>query len=392
MKTLTQAVTLLLALSSAALAADEPVTKEVTGEAAIVEGNKLRAKEVAIDAAKRTAVEQVAGTFVSATTLTQNSQLINDQILSHSAGYISSWSQVGKEVEEAGVLRVTIKATVSTAKLDQDLVAVQALITKLGNRKLVILTQEQAVDTKGTVLSGGVMATVLTEAFKQDGWTIIDPSFAAGKLHLAAGASMGQVEAKEIGELSKADYILYGTVSYRYQPPDSMLKDAQVFLVSGEYDLALFATDSGSQLAKESGKLVSDVAKNGNKISPLISYERTAHDVSRIEGAKVVADVRAKTLEYLRSAEQNGNRVVMNVTGLSDYSHVQGFKKVLSDSVTGVRKVNPGSFGNGKAQFDVTFVGSTDDFAERIGGKTYRGKKINVTGVSGNTIEVTLAK
>jgi hypothetical protein len=390
MRTYAKSLLLAVAFSGAAWAADAPVTKEVTGEAPIIDGNKQRAQEVAKDAALRTAVEQVAGTMISATTLTQNSQLINDQILSHSSGYVSHWEPVGKPVEEAGVIKVTVRATVQTAQLDHDLQAVQALITRLGNRKLVILTQEQTINDKAVVYSSDVMANVLTEAFKQDGWTIIDPHFAAGKVKLGSG--VGPAEAKEIGELSKADYILYGTVNYKEQPNDGMIKGAAVYLISGEYHLALFATDSGTQLTDIVGKFNSGAEDLGKQGSPLVSYQRTAFDITRHRGGAIVAEVRAKVVAYLQSGQQNGNRVAMSVVGLADYSAVQGFKRVLADSITGVRQVNPGSFGNGKAQFDITFVGSTDDLAERIGGKKFKGKTINVTGVSGNTVEVTLAK
>jgi hypothetical protein len=234
------------------------------------------------------------------------------------------------------------------------------------------------------------MASVLTDAFKKDGWTIIDPHFAAGKVKLGSG--VGPAEAKEIGELSKADYILYGNVNYKEQPNDGMIKGAPVYLISGEYHLALFATDSGSQLTDITGKFNSGTEDLGKQGTPLVSYQRTAFDITRHRGADVVTEVRGKVVAYLQSSQQNGNRVVMTVAGLSEYSAVQGFKRVLADSITGVRQVNPGSFGNGKAQFDITFVGSTDDLAERIGGKKFKGKTISVTGVTGNTVEVTLAK
>jgi hypothetical protein len=390
MRMYAKSLSLLVALSGAAQAADAPVTKEVTGEAPIIDGNRQRAQEVAKDAALRTAVEQVAGTIISATTLTQNSQLISDQILSHSSGYVSHWEPVGKPVEEAGVIKVTVRATVQTAQLDKDLQAVQALITRLGNRKLVILTQEQTLDSNGKIYSSDVMASVLTEVFKQDGWTIIDPHFAAGKLKLGSG--VGPAEVKEIGELSKADYILYGNVNYKEQAPDGMMKGAPIYPVSGEYHLALFATDSGTQLTDLSGKFNSGPEDLGKQGTLVVSYQRSAFDITRHRGTAVVSEVRGKVVAYLQAGQQNGNRVVMNVVGLSEYSAVQGFKRVLADSITGVRQVNPGSFGNGKAQFDITFVGSTDDLAERIGGKTFKGKKINVTGVSPNSVEVTLAK
>ncbi|MGQ0508393.1 MAG: flagellar assembly protein T N-terminal domain-containing protein [Myxococcaceae bacterium] len=397
MKNLWLVSALILAATTAFAADPDVVVKEAAGEAAIVDGNRARAEKDAKDKALREAVEQVAGVMVSADTLTQNSQLISDRIYANSAGYVRKYDVVSKK-EERGVMIVTIRAEVGKQQLDKDLQAVKALINRMGNRKLVIILQEQTYDPRGAVTSSGVLSTVLTEAFKKDGWTIIDPAFAAGKLKLSSGVSLGTPEAKEIGELTKAEYILYGTVSFRNQAADPNWggfdnKGKQLqFPVTGEWELTLFATDSGSQIAKVAGKFNSQPADLGPKGTYTISYERTAHDIAVHRGQEVVGAVRKAALEQLRDAEQNGNRLVVHVVGLSDYSAVQGFKKVLAESITGVRAVKPGTFGGGKAQFDVTFVGTTDELADRVGGKAFKGKKINVTGVTGNTLEVTLAK
>ena len=66
--------------------------------------------------------------------------------------------------------------------------------------------------------------------------------------------------------------------------------------------------------------------------------------------------------------------------------------EVLQESIAGVRDVRAGNFTGGKAQFDLSFVGTTDDLASKVGGKTFKSRKINVTGVTGNTLELTLAK
>ncbi len=396
--TLTACAALFLAAAAQAGATPEMVTKTATGEAAIVDGNEARAEKEARDKALRDAVEQVAGVLVSADTLTKNSQLISDRIFANSAGYVRKYDVVSTK-KDKGVVTVTVKAEVGAAQLDKDLVAVQGLVARHGARKLVILLQEQAIDPKGVTTSSGVMATVLTEAFQKDGWTIIDPHFAAGKLKLAAGVSLGSTEAKEIGDLTKADYILYGTVNFRYQAPtgfgDTDAKgEPLVFYVTGEYELGLFATDSGSQLAKVAGKLV--MAEPGEPAlavqkKMLVSYERSAFEIATKRGAKVVAEVRAAAVEKLRDAEQNGGRVVMNVTGLSDYAAVQDFKKSVG-GMTNVRDVKPGSYGSGKAQFDIVYVGSTDDLATALGAATFKKKKLSVTGVTANTVEVSVAK
>src|SRR2546427_12382883 len=91
-----------LVLANAALAADKPefMTKEVSGEAAIVQGDTARAEKEATDAALRNAVEQVAGVLVSSNTLVENSVLVQDQILSHSAGYVRKYDVLSKKAEK----------------------------------------------------------------------------------------------------------------------------------------------------------------------------------------------------------------------------------------------------------------------------------------------------
>ena len=123
-------------------------------------------------------------------------------------------------------------------------------------------------------------ATVLTDAFKRDGWTVIDPSFAAGKVRVSSAVALGATEAKEIGTLSKADYILYGTVAFRDVPPDGVLvqQDGQrsAFPLTGDYDLGVFETSAGAQLAKVSGKLRSEM-----KDVSVNSREESAYNLVR---------------------------------------------------------------------------------------------------------------
>jgi hypothetical protein len=387
------ALSWLLAAVAVAAEPKQPafLTKEATGEAAIVEGNREKAERDARNAALREAVEQVAGVLVSSDTLTANSQLVSDRIYANSSGYVRKYEVLEKK-EEGGVLRVTVRAEVGTAQLDKDLRAVRGLVQRLGNRKLLIVLQEQTVRPDKVVTSSGVLSQVLTEAFSQDGWRIIDPAFAAGKLEVASGVALGTPDKKVIQDLRAADYVIMGTVTFRQEPNDGLLKLQHWYPVTGEWEVAVFATDSGSQLARLSGKFATRDEEAGQESSPVVSYERTAFEIARFRGKHIVAQVRKAVVESLAQAEQNGNTVVMTVLGLQDYGAVQAFKKVLAESVSGMRDVRPGNFGAGKAQFDVVFVGSTDDLAEAVGGRAFKGRKISVTGVSGNTVELTLAK
>jgi hypothetical protein len=387
----------LVALSALLLAADKPaavVTKEATGEAAIVEGNVASAEKAATDAALRSAVEQVAGVFLASDSVVANHQLVRDRVLSHSAGYVQSYEVVSKK-GDGKVVQVTVRAKVGAAQLDKDLAAVRSLIARMGNRKLVILLQEETFDASGVTTQSGVMAAALTEAFKKDGWTVIDPAFAAGKLRLSSGVAIGAGEAKEIADLSRSEFVIYGRCIFRHQSMQGTMfasASQQFFPVAGEYELTVFAADSGSQLVHQAGKFTEPLKDVGPKGSLQTSYQHTAFDIAQNRGQEIVAEVRAKVLETLRDGDQNGTRLVMKVLGLDEYGAVQSFKRVLSDSVAGVREVRPGQFGDGRAQFDIIFAGSTEDLAERLGGKSYQGRRISVTGVTSSTIEVTLRK
>jgi hypothetical protein len=57
-----------------------------------------------------------------------------------------------------------------------------------------------------------------------------------------------------------------------------------------------------------------------------------------------------------------------------------------------MRAVGKSALASGKAQYELSFTGTADELAEKLDGKTLKGRKISVTGVTGSTLELTLAK
>lgn len=84
-------------------------------------GHGLTVRE-ATKAALRSAVEQVVGMMVDATTLVENDELIEDEILSYSAGMIAASQVIGEpKKSEDGIYSVKIKATVKKGRLEEKL-------------------------------------------------------------------------------------------------------------------------------------------------------------------------------------------------------------------------------------------------------------------------------
>ena len=110
-----------LALVLVAQTARAEVTETtVEGVAAITNDDKAIARDRALDDAKRKAVEQVAGAQVSAESISENFELVQDRIYSRASGFVKNY-QIVSELEAEGVYRVKIKAQVDQGAIAQDL-------------------------------------------------------------------------------------------------------------------------------------------------------------------------------------------------------------------------------------------------------------------------------
>lgn len=404
MRTIKSMLFAVVVVAAQAFAADDAVTKEATGEVSLKAfgGNKEKASEEAKKLALRSAVEQAAGVFVQGDTLTMNSQLVMDRVYANTSGYVKKFDVVSQSVDK-DVLKVVVKAEIGTAKLDADMQAVQGIIKRLGKTKLIVVLQEQAVDDKGVSVKSEQLSTLLTDTFKRDGWRIIDEKGTGartGGMKIASSTAMGVPEAKELASRADADYILYGSVAFKYQPPSSMgsllpeknEKGEQVlFFVTGEYDLSLFEVQTGRQLAKVANKFDQSVITRF-KISPTKSYAQTAFDICKADAPRIVSELRNPVLEYLRNQDVNGADVRVHVGGLKDFGEVAELEKAL-EQLSNVRGVSAnGDFANGTQEFEIKYVGKAAELGRAINTSTFKKKKLNVTAVKNNEIEVAIAK
>ncbi len=377
-------------VASVALAQATVVTKEATGEAAIVGKNEEKAFNDAREQALRSAVEQAAGVRVDADTLTLNNQLVRDQIFTNTSGYVKKFDVVSKKVEK-GVVSVTVKADVITENLDKDIQAARDLVKRFGRPKLAIIIQEQTVPIgEKVVLNSDHLSKFLGEAMAKDGWEIIDPAAMNGKVHIAAGATMGENEAKDVGNITKANYILYGQATFRHQD-DPMRREGDkqsYYPVSGEYSLAIFATDSGTQIGRFNGTIVTKLQDK----DVVMSYERSTYTVLKVHQDELSAPVRKNILEYFRNRSQNGSEISLSVSGLDNVSAVKQFKEAIS-TIKGVKAAEfQNDFAKGKASFRVTYLGQTSELAEAVEAATFKKKKLDVVAMTSSTMEIAVGK
>ena len=170
------------------------VTKEGTGEAAIIAKDEQKAFDEAKDKALRNAVEQAAGVRIDADTAVINNQLVRDQVFANTTGYVKKYDVLSKKAEK-GVMTVVVKADVITDNLDKDITAARDLIKRAG-RPSSIMVLVQGADPADLRQGRAVGRHHLRDAGHGAHRGLQEPTagtsrtraFANGKVHVAAGA------------------------------------------------------------------------------------------------------------------------------------------------------------------------------------------------------------
>jgi len=120
---------LVLAATASAQSKEQLVDVVATGH-----GSTVRE---ATKAALRSAVEAVVGTMVDATTLVQNDELIENEVLSYSAGMIASVKTIGEPKKSAdGLYTVKVKASVKKGRIEEKLRAASVVNVALDGADL----------------------------------------------------------------------------------------------------------------------------------------------------------------------------------------------------------------------------------------------------------------
>ena len=88
-------------------------------------------------AAIRAAVEQVVGTMIDAETLVENDELVQDQILSYSAGLVDSAEFVGApKTTDGGLVQVRIRAVVRKTEIEAKLPKTEKVVHEVSGQSL----------------------------------------------------------------------------------------------------------------------------------------------------------------------------------------------------------------------------------------------------------------
>ena len=151
-----------------------PVMVQVKGYGAVVDGDLIMAKELALKDAYAKAIEQGCGVKLVRETQVENYQLVRDQIFTESVGFVTSYEITGENPESEFGYEVAVNASVSKQPI-ADLDKLQLMVKYLlAEPRIAILIEgelggEELSEGRAAVISGQI-----GKRLQEAGFTVID--------------------------------------------------------------------------------------------------------------------------------------------------------------------------------------------------------------------------
>ncbi|MGI5863914.1 MAG: flagellar assembly protein T N-terminal domain-containing protein [Myxococcales bacterium] len=373
---------LALALCSApAAAAEGPKEVVVTGEAAIDDGDVPAAKQRARDAALREAVQQVAGAHVTSFSEMADYTLVRDIVFAQTAGYVLGYELVSEKVdEEAELVAASYRVKVAQGAIDRDAAAVAALLSLKQQKRLYIVVEHNEVGIAGgtaVTVRDGQFANELRNVFRKDGFTILEPNLADGKLESgpAVQAISTPRKAAEVGQVLGADVIIYGQATSTTTTTETY--GAKSISSTVRVALSAVSPSSAEVIAETNHSLVRSATDEAQ--AKALATKAAAGAASKA--------IRAGLYEAWRRQIGGTQSVMLEVAGVADFAAYKALKGQLETNLRAVKSVSSSRLDKGRAYYQLEVAGTADQAASELAGLVVAGKGLKVIGVQPSAIQ-----
>ncbi len=380
------ALAILWILAASAAAQETAPATEITvvGVGSILNNDAAAARDQAIDDAMRKAVQQALGTFIKSETLVQNYQLVDDRILSWSAGYVKKYAILREGKIPIDTYEVQMRATVNLTELRLDDDALAALIEK-ENPRVMVMIAEQNVGEANRLQYFEVdltaAETAIIDVFRTKGFEVVDQAQAKENQQrdVVLSALDGNAKAAAaIAAAQHAELIVTGKAIAKVATGFSMggMKSCQANITT-----RIISADDAKIIATASETAAYphiDEVTGGT-----LAIQKAAKKCAETIVTKVAAEAQKRFY--------NTTTVNLRVQGYRNYNELQKFSNTLKYYLRGVKEVFQRSAAGGYANFDIKIVGSAKQLARELGNKNFSPFKVEVTGATTNRVDIKIA-
>ena len=324
-------------------------------------------RQMALENAKRSAVEQGVGTLIDSKTKVANFQVLSDKIYSRASGYISNYNMLSEgKTPDGSMHTVTIQADVQTASIKSDLRAVGILMAQIGNPRFMAVYMPE---TKSSMYRNSRVVRAAEQAingvFARKGFVVLDRMFIDNIYNEIEQAGRIDVDMDDLSALAlkyKADLLLVYDV-HAAKKTGGQSKYFGGILV--EIALRATAPATADLIAQKSGDLYVKTMRMSGDYYDNIQAVEAADKLGKAVADALIGD----TLVYYERAVHAGTRFDVWFRNFSEdetYSIVDVIEQISGFKDKNVRNESPGNF-----QLDVNYQGKKFDFKREI----FRGLK-----------------
>jgi len=330
-------------------------------------------KDAAIEQAKRDAVENGLGAYISSETVVTATSL-SDNIYSKAQGFVKKFNIVKEKKDPDGNWEITISAEV-TQILDQvmqDEVAMQTLLNSMNRPRIIfLLREENLIDNTPTDFA----ETKLLSMFYNKGFDVVDRQLVQalkGEPDYEQALGGNVAAAAKIAAMLGAEVIVIGTAK---------ISSGGVFygMTSGQADL------NGKIVRADTGEILA-VVPNAHGKKPHISASTAGVNAVNDAADKLGTDIIRQLIQKWSTQQSNFIKVFI-VLKNADFGSYMMFQSFLqAQTVSGIRNAYSKSLNDGVAEYEVEYEGKAMDLAMGLSQTTPDGLNFKVTGMSGNRI------
>jgi len=354
----------------------------IAKDATVVEVSGLgQTEQDAVNDAKRNAVSQGLGSFISTETVIENFMLKYDKISSTSKGFVTDLQVLSKKKTIDNLIEVKVKATVSADNIFGNKVAMKLLLESLGKPRLMVLMDE--VDYQGNKIANPISEVEITSVLIDQGFDLVDAnqinsirSSNEAKALVGGDASAAKIIASRVG----AEVLIVGSVKMT-STKNAMLGD----MFSNQVVITLKGINSNT------GAVIYSTSVTGAypHIDPMVGGQKA---IKKAISRGFVDKFIVKMLDTFQDNQNNGFDINIMAYGIDSFKKYKATKRFL-ESVKGIKSVSKRNWNksSGLCEFSCKSMQSnTEILSEKLDGGKVGSLKLSVNDFTSSTIDIKL--
>ncbi len=325
---------LLVLGTSTALAATVTATGEGPG------------KEQALATAMRRAVEQGVGSMIKSSTTVVDSALVDDKILSHSKGYVTSYKII-KEQKTTEEFVVTISANVDNKLLKDDIDALTILRKNVGNPRILVAFSNKSKDK---IFKDKEFTEEIYNGIVE---SLTDKQFRVVDRAAAERFSMQQAETHEIDvDLNKA--AAYGL---KFHAEYTLFYNVSGIVREGVIGKSVLLNIKTQLIDNTRSQVITSKKVEQSGMGQTV--EQALEKAAREGGRKIVNPMIDVLQKHWMDQQQNGALYTIIIDGVDDPELIATFTEMFEKFplASGAKEVESGG---GKTTFEAAYKGKRD--------------------------------